>query len=129
MGTVRLMHHPVLLVATVARHNARYFAGRPYGPRLWRHPHIHGANLGVAAAPYLAAGGFPALAHGEDRALVAALERLSCRILRTDECPVRTSGRLDPRAPQGFGTFLRQLSIEIAPPTDASRRRKRDISS
>ncbi|MFJ3954097.1 glycosyltransferase [Streptomyces libani] len=113
VGTVRLAHRPVLPVTTVARHNAHYFAGRPSWPLLWRHPHVHGANLGIAAGPYRAAGGFPALTHGEDRALVAALERRGCPILRTDECPVRTSGRPDPRAPHGFGTFLRQLSLGL----------------
>ncbi|MFD0163871.1 glycosyltransferase [Streptomyces decoyicus] len=118
VGTVRLSRHPVLPTATVARHNAHYFAGRPSPPHLWCPPHVHGANLGVAARPYLAAGGFPALPHGEDRALVTALERGACRILRTDECPVRTSGRLDPRAPQGFGAFLQQLTLDTAPSAD-----------
>ena len=43
------------------------------GATRW-HPHVHGANLGVTAAAYLAAGGFSALRTGEDHALVRALE-------------------------------------------------------
>ena len=35
--------------------------------------HIHGANLGISAAAYRAAGGFAALKLGEDVALVSSL--------------------------------------------------------
>ncbi|WP_030903062.1 glycosyltransferase [Streptomyces sp. NRRL F-5126] len=110
VGTVRLAPHPPLSATTAARHDAHYFADRPPGPGAWRHPHVHGANLGVAAAPYLAAGGFPPLAHSEDRRLVTQLERAGRRILRTDTCPVLTSGRVDSRAPHGFGAFLTSLA-------------------
>ncbi|MCA1223349.1 glycosyltransferase [Streptomyces sp. 8L] len=110
VGTVRLAPHPLLSPATAARHDAHYFAERPPGRGAWHHPHVHGANLGVAAGPYLAAGGFPPLAHSEDSALVAALERSGRQILRTDGCPVLTSGRVDSRAPQGFGAFLTSLA-------------------
>jgi hypothetical protein len=110
VGTVRLAPLPVLSPATAARHDAHYFADRPTGRVAWQHPHVHGANLGVAAGPYLRAGGFPPLAHSEDRTLVATLERAGHRILRTDVCPVLTSGRSDSRAPHGFGAFLTSLS-------------------
>ena len=76
------------------------------------HPHVHGANLGVRAAAYLAVGGFPPLATGEDVALVAALQSGGHRLVRTDACPVRTSARRDPRAPGGFSDFL--LALETA---------------
>lgn len=109
-GTVRLAAHPTLSPATAARHDARYFDGRPTGSGLWSHPHVHGANLGIAADAYRQAGGFPPLTHSEDRALVAALERDGRRILRTDLCPVLTSGRADPRAPHGFGAHLGTLA-------------------
>ncbi|MFJ1596149.1 glycosyltransferase [Streptomyces sp. NPDC088261] len=110
-GTVRLAPHAELSPATVARHDARYFDGRPAVPALWSHPHVHGANLGIAAAAYRRAGGFPPLPYSEDRALVAALERDGRRILRTDLCPVLTSGRPDARAPHGFGAHLRALAV------------------
>lgn len=111
VGTVRVAPHPALAAMTVARHDARYFAGRPVGAA-WAHPHVHGANLGVAAAAYLRAGGFPAVAHSEDHALVAALERTGSTILRTDGCPVLTSGRADFRAPYGFGALLGSLAAQ-----------------
>ncbi|MEW2548115.1 glycosyltransferase [Streptomyces sp. NPDC047002] len=109
VGTVRLAPHPPLSAVTAARHDAHYFAQRPPGRGAWRHPHVHGANLGVAAWAYTAAGGFPPLAHSEDHALVAALDRAGRRVLRTDDCPVLTSGRADSRAPRGFGSFLSAL--------------------
>ncbi|MFJ1646027.1 glycosyltransferase [Streptomyces sp. NPDC088258] len=112
VGTVRLAAHPALSAARAARHDAHYFAGRPKGPAAWHHPHVHGANLGVAAGPYLAAGGFPPLTHDEDRTLVARLEELGHRILRTDDCPVLTSAREDYRAPHGFGAFLTGLAAD-----------------
>lgn len=89
-----------------AQHRAFYEATRPAGRTPWRHPHVHGANLGIAAASYLAVGGFPPLATGEDRALVEALERRGHRVLRTSRCPVLTSPRLQARARDGFGAYL-----------------------
>ncbi|MFD6417647.1 glycosyltransferase [Streptomyces sp. NPDC060194] len=106
VGTVRIAPFPPLAASVRALHDAHYFAGRD-GPG-WVHPHVHGANLGVRADTYLRAGGFPAVPHGEDRALVAALPA-GARVLRTDACPVATSGRTAPRAPHGFGAFLRSL--------------------
>ncbi|MFF1960546.1 glycosyltransferase [Streptomyces sp. NPDC058220] len=93
-----------------ARFHALYRATRPIDGRRWRHPHVHGANLGVAAHAYVRVGGFPPLATGEDHALVAALERHGHRILRTDACPVTTSARLAARARGGFGDHLRDLA-------------------
>ncbi|MFG3081990.1 glycosyltransferase [Streptomyces parvulus] len=92
-----------------ARHRALYEATRPAGGVAWHHPHVHGANLGVAAAAYVDAGGFPPLATGEDRALVAALELRGHRVLRSAHVPVLTSARLDARAPDGFGAFLASM--------------------
>lgn len=89
-----------------ALHQTLYEATRPAGGAPWVHPHVHGANLGVDAAAYLDAGGFPSLAAGEDRALVEALERRGHRVLRTARCPVLTSPRLRARAHGGFGDYL-----------------------
>ncbi|MEU6737282.1 glycosyltransferase [Streptomyces physcomitrii] len=106
LGTVRLSATPRVKPAVRALHDAHYFAGRT-GPR-WHHPHVHGANFGIRADTYLQAGGFPALPHSEDHALVDALPPHT-RILRTDACPVVTSGRTSHRAPHGFGAFLHHL--------------------
>ena len=70
------------------------------------HRHIHGANLGVSAAAYLRAGGFEALACGEDVALVAALERCGARFAWSSAPRVVTSARRDPKASGGFGDTL-----------------------
>ena len=82
------------------------------------HPHVHGANLGVRADAYLAVGGFPQLAVGEDRALVTALEQARYRVLASAGAPVVTSARRDPRAPGGFGHFLLDLETHTAQSQD-----------
>ncbi|MER5648675.1 glycosyltransferase [Streptosporangium sp. NPDC002524] len=78
------------------------------------HSHVHGANLGLTAAAYLAVGGFSALPTGEDDALVRALESAGRRVLRTTGVSVVTSARRDPRAPDGFGHFLARLERDPA---------------
>ncbi|MCX5387007.1 glycosyltransferase family 2 protein [Streptomyces sp. NBC_00083] len=89
-------------------HRARYEATRPtHGT--WHHPHVHGANLGVTAAAYLAVGGFPPLPVGEDQALIAALREGGHRVLATAACPVLTSPRLQGRAHGGFADHLTSL--------------------
>ena len=74
------------------------------------HPHVHGANLGVATAAYLAVGGFPTLRTGEDVALVAALDAGGHRVLRTRDVPVVTSSRRRGRAVAGFAAHLAHLA-------------------
>ncbi|TWG07131.1 glycosyltransferase [Streptomyces brevispora] len=112
LGTVRISPDPPVAASVRALHEAHYFADRT-GPD-WSHPHVHGANLGIRGDVYLRAGGFPALPHSEDRALVDALPTRA-RILRTDACPVLTSGRTAPRAPHGFGTYLGHLTARGCP--------------
>lgn len=73
------------------------------------HPHVHGANLGVRASAYRAAGGIPALGLAEDHALVGGLVERGCRIARVGSIPVVTSARRDVRARGGFGDYLRSL--------------------
>lgn len=84
-------------------------AWRLANPPLDPHPYVHGANLGVRADAYLAAGGFPDAPVDEDVALVLAVEALGLPVLSTDLAPVRTSGRLDGRTGSGFAAYLRQL--------------------
>jgi len=78
------------------------------------HPHVYGANFGVRASAYLAAGGFARLRAHEDRALVEKLRRLGFQVKATDGIRVLTSGRTQARAPQGFGAYLLALGREPA---------------
>lgn len=99
VGTVTVTDwtgHPPRRIAAYARH---YAADSP----------VHGANIGFSAAAYVAAGGFPPLVTGEDRALVRAMERAGRRVLRTARMPVVTSARRHYRAPDGFGHLLTTL--------------------
>ena len=90
-----------------AAFEARYEFGA--GP----HPHVHGANLGLRASAYLAAGGFKSLRTAEDHALLAAVTQAGCSVLRASDITVETSARRRARAPHGFGQLLRTLA---APP-------------
>ncbi|GAC1498444.1 MAG: glycosyltransferase family A protein [Pseudarthrobacter sp.] len=78
------------------------------------HAHVHGANLGVRASAYVLAGGFPRLRSHEDRALVERLHQQGAAVWSTDTLRVRTSGRTDARAPQGFGAYLLSLRQDPA---------------
>lgn len=111
VGTVSVTRWPSV-PELADRHHQLYNASRPTCGKPWHHPHVHGANLGVAADAYRNVGGFPALPVGEDRALVSALARGGHRVLRTSGCPVETSSRLRPRAVGGFGDQLARLATE-----------------
>jgi glycosyltransferase involved in cell wall biosynthesis len=74
------------------------------------HPHVHGANLGIRASAYLAAGGFPPLRTAEDHALLAAATEAGCAVLQAGDLAVETSSRRQARAPDGFGQLLRTLA-------------------
>jgi glycosyltransferase involved in cell wall biosynthesis len=74
------------------------------------HPHVHGANIGIRASAYRAAGGFPPLRSAEDHALVAAAAEMGCSVLRADDVTVETSGRRHARAPHGFSHLLQSLA-------------------
>lgn len=76
------------------------------------HDHVHGANLGVGAGAYLAAGGFPAAETGEDVALVAAARAARLTVEFALDVAVLTSTRATARAPQGFSHHLRLLAEE-----------------
>lgn len=104
LGTVTVAdwsEHPPHVPAAFA---ARYASGdRP-------HPHVHGANLGIRASAYLAAGGFRPLRTAEDHALVAAAAQAGCSVLRASDITVQTSARRQARAPAGFSHLLRTLA-------------------
>ena len=73
------------------------------------HSHIHGANLGVCAAAYAAAGGFLGLETGEDVALVEALRVTGAKIAWSRAPRVVTSVRPNYKAPNGFGATLERI--------------------
>ncbi len=79
-------------------------------PPITGHHHVHGANLGMSASAYSAAGGFAPLAAHEDVALIAALKHTGYNVLHTADPPVITSARRHARAPAGFADFLIQLA-------------------
>ena len=78
------------------------------------HSHIHGANMGVRADYYWAAGGFPALRAHEDRYLVHNLRAKGARVMRDKHLIVTTSHRVVGRAPAGFAHHLRELHQTIS---------------
>jgi hypothetical protein len=71
---------------------------------------VHGANLGIRASAYLAAGGFRSLRTAEDHALVAAAASAGCPVLQAGDITVQTSARRQARAPGGFSHLLRTLA-------------------
>lgn len=73
------------------------------------HQHIHGANLGVSTAAYVATGGFLALESSEDVALVDALRSQGASIAWSAAPRVVTSARAAFRAPSGFGATLQRV--------------------
>ena len=104
LGTVTVTdwgEHPPHVPAAFA---ALYeFGDRP-------HPHVHGANFGIRASAYLAAGGFRSLRTSEDHALAAAAARAGCTVLRAGDITVETSARRRARAPGGFSHLLCTLA-------------------
>jgi hypothetical protein len=82
------------------------------GPPGDEHRHVYGANLAVRADAYLAVGGFPDVAHGEDQRLVDTLQAAGYPIARTREVIVSTSGRTRGRASGGLADLLRSIGSE-----------------
>jgi glycosyltransferase involved in cell wall biosynthesis len=104
LGTVTVTDwpgQPSHLPAVFARHYA-YESGP--------HPHVHGANFGIRASAYLAAGGFKLLPTAEDHALARALTQAGGQTLRATDIAVVTSGRRIARAPLGFSHLLTSLT-------------------
>jgi len=106
LGTVR----PDFADLTVA-HAENWLATHPRG-----HPagNVHGANLGLRADLYVAAGKFADLDQHEDVELVRAARALGARVVATDENEVVTSGRFWGRTPGGYAAFVRATHERIA---------------
>jgi glycosyltransferase involved in cell wall biosynthesis len=85
-----------------------------YGERIdadGTHSHVHGANLGVRASVYQAAGGWPSLnAHEDVHLTLAVTGATPARVATTSIHPVLTSARLAARAPAGLASDLRRLA-------------------
>lgn len=90
---------------------------RPADP--WpRHTHRSGASIAVSAAVYRAVGGMPPVAHGEDRALIEALERLDCKIRHDCSIQVTVSGRIAGRAEGGMAAAIARRMLVQDPWAD-----------
>jgi hypothetical protein len=111
LGTVAVDDWPRWPDALRRVYEARYRAGVAGSA----HTHVHGANLGFTAAAYLAAGGFPPLAHDEDRALIDRFRAIGARVVTDTGCPVSTSSRPAGRAPHGFAAHLAALAAGLQP--------------
>ena len=80
------------------------------------HPHVHGANLGIKASTFFAAGGFADVAVGEDQQLWREARRLGYSVVGTTDGVVTTSARRAGRAPGGLASFLQELSCSDSRP-------------
>ena len=76
--------------------------------------HIHGANLGISAAAYETAGGFPALKCGEDAALISSLVERRGDVRWVGPTRVVTSARSQTTIENGFASFLGSLREQCA---------------
>ncbi len=76
--------------------------------------HVHGANLGVRASAYLAAGGYRPIPEHEDVELVRALLSTGARRAVSDAAEVETSARVVGRTPGGYARYLRQELLGAA---------------
>jgi len=73
------------------------------------HRHVYAANLAVRYRTFTAVGGFPDVPHGEERELLAAVQRAGGLVVSTLQPTGLTSGRMPGRAAQGPGVLLAQL--------------------
>jgi hypothetical protein len=90
-----------------ARHDYRRILAS--GLHTTGHTHVYGANLAIRMDAYAAVGGFPAVLHGEDQAIVQRLRRAGHPVLTPLQPVVRTSGRMPGRASHGLGALLQTL--------------------
>lgn len=74
-----------------------------------RHGDHTGASLAIRADLYLACGGVPVIASGEDRALVSAALGLGARLVHPDDVYTHVSPRLDGRAEGGMAIDMQIL--------------------
>lgn len=80
-----------------------------------RHHHVYAANLAVTRSAYDAAGGFPAVPHGAEHALVRAIRAAGRRVASPLQPRVITSARMPGRAAGGLGELLAGLAAAPDP--------------
>ncbi len=73
-----------------------------------RHTQHSGASIALTAAAFALCGGVPALACGEDRALIAALRRVDARVRHAPQVHVSVSGRIFGRSEGGMADTIRR---------------------
>ncbi len=89
----------------------------PFDP--WpRHTEESGASIAVRRELFLAAGGVPPVASGEDRALVQALRCRDARIRHDPLVCVSVSGRIQGRAADGMADTIRRRLVQQDPAVD-----------
>jgi glycosyltransferase involved in cell wall biosynthesis len=76
-----------------------------------RHTEASGASLAVSVQAYHLGGGIPAIASGEDRAFVEALQRMDARIRHDPAIEVVVSGRVVGRARGGMADTIRRRIV------------------
>ncbi len=96
---------------------AEPFPGSPHAARQYHAVvaggvNVYGANLGVRADAFDAVGGFGVCRTGEDHDLWRRLGEAGFHCRVEPAAVVRTSARLDGRAPDGLATLLRTLREE-----------------
>jgi glycosyltransferase involved in cell wall biosynthesis len=77
--------------------------------------HVHGANLGIRANVYSAAGGFAAVDEHEDVDLVMRAAATGAIVVASDHHCVVTSARLHGRTAGGYAGYLRDHLLRLAP--------------
>lgn len=112
VGTVR-PDFGDLSPAQIDAWTARHTPGRANG-------HVHGANLGLRADLYLAAGGFAELPEHEDVHLARRVRELGALVVASDQCEVLTSGRAIGRTPGGYARYL-SMELHRSKPAPAAR--------
>ena len=88
-----------------------YAASLVAGGTGYGHGHVHGANLGLRGHRWVEVGGCGPAVVGEDHELWRRLRAVGARLHGIDDVRVRTSGRLDARAPLGFSHHLAKLCV------------------
>ena len=76
--------------------------------------HVHGANLGIRASAYVAAGGFEPVTEHEDVNLVERASATGAALVASDAHPVATSARLVGRTDGGYAGYLRDQLVPLA---------------
>lgn len=92
---------------------ARYSALIARGITGSTHGHVYAANLGIRADAFGQVGGFPAVACGEEHALLRRLRHARLRVVSPNDVRARTSARTEGRASGGLADLLATLSHTV----------------